>query len=201
MIKEINSIPIYLDHNNFLEASEIEELKNLDFHYLPEIGNSFTKSLNILDNFPKIKQLFVDKIKIYEEEVIGGLDPAELYITQSWISDTSKDGYHVGHNHDNSLFSACLYISVPENANINFLHKNRLFETFNFFTPYKRETVYNTTKTTVSVKEGDFIIFPSYLMHSVDPNTSEKNRTVLAANYFIRGIIGYDRYPIKLELK
>lgn len=201
MIKDINSIPIFIDHDNFLEQKEIDNLKNLEYHFLPEVGNSFTTNLDVLKQFPNIEKIFIDKMKIYEEEVIGGLSPAELYITQSWISDTAKEGHHVGHNHDNSLFSAILYISVPENGCINFLHKSRLFETFNFLTPYHKETPYNSTMTKLYVKDGDFVIFPSWLTHSVDVNQSDKNRMVLAANYFIKGNIGYDRYPVRLELK
>lgn len=201
MIQDINSIPIFIDHNNFIEQNDIDNLKKLEYHFLPEVGNSFTTNLDVLKQFPNIEKMFIDKMKEYEEEVIGGLSPAELYITQSWISDTNKEGHHVGHNHDNSLFSAILYISVPDNGCINFLHKNRLFEAFNFLTPFQKETPYNRTITKLYVKDGDFVIFPSWLMHSVDINNSDKNRMVLAANFFIRGSIGYDRYPMRLELK
>jgi len=201
MIKSISSIPIYVDHDNFLDPKDVERLKSLEYHFLPEIGNSFTTNLSILDDFPNIKDLFLEKIKIFEDTVIGGIHPAELYITQSWISDTSKEGYHASHNHANSLFSSVLYISVPDDACINFHHKNRLFDTFNFSMPFQKNTDYNSTLTTLPVKDGDFIIFPSWLNHSVDVNTSDKHRIVLAANFFIKGIIGFDRYPVKIELK
>lgn len=200
MILNVNPIPILFDNNNFVNSNDIEKIKKLNYNYLPELGNSFSADYSVLDNFPNIKQIFENKIKIYEEEIMGGITPAELYITQSWVSDTSKDGYHVKHTHNNSLFSAVLYISVPENGCVNFSFQDRFFEKFKFVLPHERETFYNRTMLTVPVKEGDFILFPSWLDHWVDNNKSDKHRIVIGANYFIRGVIGFDRYPTKIVL-
>ena len=201
MIKNINPIPIYIDHDNFIDSKDLKKIKNLEYQSMPALGNSFSKDLNILDKFPKIKKMFLEKTKIFEEEVIGGLSPAEIYMTQSWVSDTSKNEHHISHRHDNSLFSAVLYISVPEDGCIDFQYRSRLFESFNFFTPFQKVTEYNTSTTKLPVKDGDFIMFPSWLSHSVATNVSSKHRTIIGANFFIRGTIGYDEFPIKLELK
>ena len=41
----------------------------------------------------------------------------------------------------------------------------------------------------VTVKNGDLILFPSTLMHSVKTNTSNKERISLAFNSFIKGTV------------
>jgi hypothetical protein len=46
----------------------------------------------------------------------------------------------------------------------------------------------NSSKWTIRPKNKDILIFPSHLTHEVTPNTSDKNRYVLAFNIFPSGI-------------
>ena len=41
----------------------------------------------------------------------------------------------------------------------------------------------------IIVKNGDLILFPSTLMHSVKTNTTDKERISLAFNSFIKGTV------------
>jgi len=47
----------------------------------------------------------------------------------------------------------------------------------------KSTNLYNTHKQVFLVKEGDLIIFPSYLKHYVEPNLNKKERISISFNY------------------
>ena len=44
----------------------------------------------------------------------------------------------------------------------------------------------NAGKADLTVAEGDLVVFPSWLFHSVPPNKSEQNRISIAFNFMFR---------------
>ena len=56
---------------------------------------------------------------------------------------------------------------------------------------YKNLTNWNSTSFHLKIKEGDLVIFPSWVIHSVDQNTTKnKERISLAFNTFPIGELG-----------
>ena len=126
------------------------------------------------------------------EEEIEGVDTnlAGLRITQSWLNKTKPDESHHLHHHSNSYLSAVLYISCLPNDGINL--SNRLYGSYNNIDfPIKVITPWNTQRVIINVKEGDLLIFPSWVPHWVDVNeTKDKERISLAFNTFPVGEMG-----------
>ena len=159
--------------------------------------NHRSKDLYLLDNFidklKDIKNFCADKLKDYLEEIEGiDTDIITLRITQSWLNKTKPQEQHLPHDHPNSYLSGVFYISCLPNDHINFTYKlYGSYNTINMDFPKRKNTVWNTPSLKLDVTEGDFIIFPSWLPHSVNMNnTKDIERISLSFNTFPIGELG-----------
>jgi uncharacterized protein (TIGR02466 family) len=128
-------------------------------------------------------------------EEIEGIDTdlAELYITQSWLNKTKPGEYHHLHHHTNSYLSGVLYISCLPNDVISL--EDRTYGLYNNMRFQKKKiTTWNVQQITLNVVEGDFVLFPSWIPHSVNVNeTKNKERISFSFNTFPIGELGeYD---------
>ena len=198
MIHNIQSIPILQETIPF--KFNLLDLNNIEFTFKPNNNNYFSNNTQILDlpNLINLKLLIEQKLKDFQKKILG--IEQELYITESWITKTLKDGSHTIHNHPNSMFSGIFYIQVPDKSFLNFHFENNLFQWFNFTFNYSDFNEFNSKNLSVSVKENDFIIFPSWLEHSVDINSSTTERIILGFNTFVKGTFGNNKYPTRLIL-
>ena len=144
-----------------------------------------SESFNIFDNYAielkDIKTFCEHELKRYLENIEGvHSDIVNLCITQSWLNKIEPQGSHYLHNHKNSHLSGVLYISCLPNDSIQFSNPDRIYDA-TLKLPKKKDTEFNTTGAAVSVKEGDFIIFPSQTLHQVGVNeTKDKQRVSLS---------------------
>ena len=137
------------------------------------------------DTLKDIKSFCESQIKNYLEEVEGvDTDLAGLRITQSWLNKTKLGEYHNPHHHPNSYLTGVLYISCLPNDCINF--NNRMYGYDNWIQFQKNKiTQWNTVGHIQEVIEGDLLIFPSWISHSVNMNgTKNRERISLSFNTF-----------------
>jgi uncharacterized protein (TIGR02466 family) len=99
--------------------------------------------------------------------------------TQSWINFYSKDDYQESHYHPNFVFSAVFYYKVTENTKIIF--ENPAMD----MTPLEVDcqTDLNRQYLTINPKDGDLIIFRSYLRHQVPRHGSNDTKITFAYNF------------------
>ena len=138
-----------------------------------------------------IKEFCESQLKDYLENIEGvDTDLVGLRITQSWLNKNKPGESHPPHAHQNSYLSGVLYISCLPNDHIVF--NNRLYRMCNDMKfPIKRTTIWNSAGAIVNVKEGDLIIFPSWVPHYVDVNeTKDVDRISLSFNTFPIGEMG-----------
>ncbi len=159
----------------------------------------------LFDNFAEelkdIKIFCEYELERYLRNIEGvDTDLATLRITQSWLNKTKPQESHHLHFHPNSYLSGVLYIKcLSPDDNINF--QNRLCEMFNNMKfPMKKPNFWTADTVVHNVKEGDLIIFPSWLPHCVNLNeTKNKERISLSFNTFPIGELG-DYYGSHLKL-
>ena len=151
------------------------------------VANYFSTNNKVLEdpNLLDLKSFIQQKLDFYLKEIISPLSQnLELYITESWLAETHKDQHHHVHSHSNSIISGVLYIDTIEKNGI------QLFSPHKSIIDISRD---NRTKDykfiELIVSDGDLILFPSYLMHSVKKNNSNKTRLSLAFNSFVKGDI------------
>lgn len=109
-----------------------------------------------------------------------GLNPVTLY--NVWININPPGAYNHTHHHQDAVFSGVYYIDAVEGqGNINFM-RNDGAEYHLPSTLIKQPHHFNSSKTTYPAKTGSLYIFPGWLHHSVDGNTTNQNRISISFN-------------------
>ena len=102
-------------------------------------------------------------------------------ITGCWATVLAKGAVHKAHSHPNNFLSGVYYVRThPGTDTINF-HDPRT-QTGIIRPPVVELTAENTDQVVVKVMNGTLLIFPAYLQHSVDANTSEEERISISFN-------------------
>lgn len=199
MVEDAFAIPIYKKEGVVsLMDDERKWINSLTYNFAAFNNNYFSVNYDVLDGLPRLKEIANEQLLKFKDEVC--CFKQELYITDSWIAKTLPGGMHSEHEHPNSLFSAVMYLQTPRNNPLNFYRTSDLNRDFRFVFDYTKPNKYNRSVYSVDVKEGDVVIFPSWLMHYVDTNTSNTERIVLAFNTFARGDFTFGVYPNRLKL-
>jgi uncharacterized protein (TIGR02466 family) len=106
---------------------------------------------------------------------------AAIEITGCWANMYAPGATHREHCHPNNYLSAVYYVRTWHGANTINFHDPR--NQTGVIRPAVTElTVANTDQVVVSVKDGTLLIFPSYLHHSVDANSSRETRISFSFN-------------------
>src|SRR5690606_30713949 len=150
---------------------------------------------NVLDRpeFGHVRELVMKEVETYAREILAVNEKIRFYITNSWVNRHRRGQSAGPHVHHNSLLSGVLYLKVTENSGDIVFHRNAL--SLIPFPPaldldMDRFNLYNCESWGHKPKTNDICLFPSVVMHSVDPNESDEERWCLAFNVFVRGEIG-----------
>lgn len=109
----------------------------------------------------------------------------EFKMSNMWININRKGDYNMMHNHPLSVMSGVLWVKTPEKCG------SLRFESPHSFTQHlllnnvdsevaKEQNYYS--EYTFNPKEGTMILFPSDLLHGVEPNESDEDRISIAFN-------------------
>ncbi len=106
---------------------------------------------------------------------------AAIEITGCWANLYAPGASHRAHSHPNNYLSAVYYVRTwPGADTINFHDPRR--QTGVIRPPVVELTAENTDQVVIKVREGTLLMFPSYLEHSVDANTSDAERVSVSFN-------------------
>lgn len=154
-----------------------------------------TVDKHVLDraDFAHVRSLIMKEVDTYTRQLLVVSRDIEFYITDSWINIHKRGDYAGAHVHHNSLISGVLYLKVGENTGDLVFHKEAL--SLIPFPPaldldVDSYNIYNCKSWGHRPKTNDICLFPSVVMHSVDPNESDEERWCLAFNVFVRGSVG-----------
>jgi uncharacterized protein (TIGR02466 family) len=92
-----------------------------------------------------------------------------------WANVNSKDGFNISHTHIGSVLSGVVYLQATDTGMIEFQPMNYIYKINHPCWFYNGTMQYHP-------EDGDVILFPSYLLHRVEPNTISKERINLAFN-------------------
>ena len=192
-----NFFPTPLFYNNIdIDIDTKKFLLNSSFKRTGGGTSNWTKSNYILDD--EVCKGFVDKLffqlKLFVNNYLHTDDRHfEWYITNSWVLKHEPNDYNPAHAHANSLITGVYYLEVPEHSgDITFHKPDGLTNIFHVSTniPYKEYTPTNCGRWTFTPREGDILLFPSHLYHSVGVNETNKQRYSLSINFHIKGTLG-----------
>jgi uncharacterized protein (TIGR02466 family) len=201
------STPLYKTNLGRDDTDILDFTKNEKFPFSEHITNGYVSSnVYVLENdvLIELKSALQNNINFFAYEVLGVSNQIQFYITNSWIMKHEPENWAQQHFHNNSLLTGIYYFDVSENSGAITFSKDRsitntLPPMFDF--SYSKETTFNTKSMNIIPKNGDLILFPSHLLHSVDHNKSEKDRYCLAFNVFIKGTLGNDYSFNRLDFK
>ena len=104
----------------------------------------------------------------------------KLFLHNYWCSVNNFGSFNKPHEHHGAVISGVYYVSIPKNSgDIVFMNQNRDM----VYQPIKQYNKYNSSVWTTEPKENLCLLFPSYLMHYVEPNLSKEERISISFNY------------------
>ena len=165
-----------LDIDNEVLKDYIYEVEKTGSFYrkMSNVGGFQTTNIQHLQHdFPTLKKL----ISIIESEVNYASKHYSIrnriFLNQIWANINRYKDFNIPHVHRDALFSGVYYVSVQEESRITFRHPspiygyawNKLDFGEHFSDSYDH-----------FAKNGELLIFPSWLAHYVPPNTTQEDR-------------------------
>ena len=131
---------------------------------------------------------FLMKIQPYIADVFKSygwvFNPQKVKCSGMWAIINKKGNFNTEHIHPNSNLSGAYYVSAPKNCG-KFKVINPHSISRDKFPPRENPNELNRLVAEHEIEDGDLLIFPSYLPHSVLPNQSDDDRIVISFNIFI----------------
>jgi hypothetical protein len=129
----------------------------------------------------------IEEAASYCFDDVGARPSANRKITDYWININKKGDSNIPHVHALSTFSGVVYIECEEDSG-NILFHNNAAENYYYLelTHSKdkdKNNPYQFSHVFYSCIKYRVLIFPSILLHSVEPNKSDKDRISLAFNF------------------
>ena len=163
-------------------------VKEYDLDYSVDINQ-----YNYINSNPNVEQSTDFFDKALEEKVlacikdfntsIGNVD-RDFFCTEMWINKFELSGSIHPHFHSNSMFSCVYYHSLDTNMSGNtvfmnpFSYTKDIIQTGNINPKY-----YNADTFTIPASPGKLLIFPSWLKHYSQQNSSQNTRVTISANF------------------
>ena len=127
--------------------------------------------------FQSIQKYVADVFKEYGWLYV----PGKVNLTEMWAIINKKNNFNIEHTHPNNYLSAAYYVKAPENCG-SFIVTNPNSVSRERITASERKTEFNQNIAQIKPNEGDLLLFPAYLPHSVGMNLSDEDRIVISFN-------------------
>jgi len=115
----------------------------------------------------------------------------QVLAVESWCHITRTGGYHDSHAHPMCSWCGIYYIDPGDADAAQMNGCNRFYEprpNVVHFSDYATQYLYREGSIDLPPREGQLVIFPSYLRHAALPYTGERDRVVVAFNTTTRRI-------------
>ena len=177
--------------------------KNYDFSsaeksYISELemtnntGNLMSKNDTVLDSkeLSDLKLFIDEQILIFKKNLLGIKDENEIYITQSWVNRSKPGEFHPKHKHPNSVISGVMFFDENNDGSLPPIRFHRTLEMFPLEFEFDNLNESNAGCRSFETVQGGLILFPSLLEHDVAKNESDRVRTSISFNTYVRGVVG-----------
>ena len=188
--------PLYVNQYDGDTTDIINYFEQQEMHAANGPYGVISKNNYVLDGIPKehpFVQWLKDCFRQYATELMR-YDYEDIEFSQSWLTYKEPGQFHKAHTHPNSLLAGVFYYDhEPGDASIVFSRENKSFNR-----PYlepkllqdHQEHKYSQEEIYFTPEKNTFIIFPSWMMHGVPPNNTNKIRKALGVNVMTKGVFG-----------
>ena len=152
-------------------------------------GNRYMTHENFLDHpqMSSIRECITERVGDFLYGDCGISDEIIPELVTSWVNLHKKGDWGQQHSHYNSVVSGVWYLSTtPESGDFIIHPDNKLFGNL-LDLPIRVYNEFNVDQYAFLPQNGDMLIFPSTMKHSVKVNNCDNERISLAFNYMIRG--------------
>ena len=163
----LNAVRTYKDQNPSVQKS------NIAGYHSPET----------LQGVPELRPLFEHLCQL-GFKAVGDLDfvDCDIALTSAWlnINDTRQcmNGEHV----HGDVFSGVFYLQAPEESGKLVLQNPAINRMWNGCTLTAQKNQFTGESIRIEPVEGNIILFPSYLPHSVETNNHDEERISISFN-------------------
>lgn len=201
---DLFATPIYF--NNIKIKKEYKDILIKEKYERFEIDNGFsTINKYVLNNkkLNSLKKEIINNLNNYIYEILKIKKTTKFKLLNSWCTKHSYNDWAQAHHHENSLISGVLYLKTYEDSGNLVFHRNSLLGLFPNSVKIEFDTfnASNSESFYITPKEGDLILFPSSLEHSVTKNLNQNDRYCCAFNFFPMGKFGHDKNSNYMEIK
>ena len=116
------------------------------------------------------------------------LDKFDVHLTKAWATFTAKDQYISSHKHTASHYSCVYYVRNNDMGNLK-LEEELAAQTGLYIPPTDKYISdwnnFNFASFTIPVETGDFVIFPSCLLHYTEINKKDEPRISISADILL----------------
>jgi hypothetical protein len=165
-IKKLFSIPFVVDTLNEIDNAKVKEYCNK--LKVTQNGTVYSNvggwhSPIITGYVSELNELFYAILKRLRElhKEVGVHESLEQQIAHAWVTINKRGDYNQEHFHAGWFFSAVYYVEAPEDCG-------------DFVAKYASEEI------RIKPEEGKLLIFPSFVLHSVEPSNSDQDRISIA---------------------
>ena len=159
--------------------AKLDEMRRDAGQPAPGRGWQSQKDLHHVDEFRGLVACIHDAVERVLEFLKTGDGAFE--ITGLWANMNPKGAAHPVHSHPNNFLSGVYYLRTHEGADAVNFHDPRP-QTGIIRPPVTKLTAENTDQVVVKVSDGTFLVFPSWLSHSVDASGSDETRISISFN-------------------
>ena len=128
-----------------------------------------------------------DLIQKIIDENIQKVFKGKLEIQCYWVNVNSRDNYNVYHSHPGSVLAGVVYLQASEDSgDLVFYHPNA-YSVYEEVMAYKKdEDLAQHVQIQMHPRTGLCCIFPSHIMHGVEPNRTQDDRVSVSFNLIVR---------------
>ena len=183
------------------EGSLVNELKHINtLDWVEQTANKNFKSKDtyLLDHeqFKNIKNFIYESLNKFTKNIFQS--DQRLVVTQSWLNKNPKGSKHHEHVHPNSIISGVFYFRQdPKLPPIQF---SKSIQHAMKLDPKKYNNL-NSETFLLPCTDGELILFPSSLKHSVPINQSNELRISMSFNTFCIDTLGSKESLTHLDIR
>ena len=160
-------------------VSKLKMMRQEGLEVDQDVSWQSARDLHNLSEFQTLTSLVKETVKSVLAFLKIGYDDFEL--TGCWANVNVVGSTHKMHSHPNNFLSGVYYVQTDEGSNTINFHDPRI-QTGIIRPPVTELTDQNTDQVVVRVKNGMFLLFPSWLQHSVDANQGAQARISISFN-------------------
>jgi len=195
---QVFPIPVLITKYEDDLSKELKYVDNLP--YKEQKGNANFKSTDSylleIEELKNIKNFFYESLNKYTKNVFQS--DQRLVITQCWANKNPPGSLHHEHVHPNSILSGVFYLK--QDKTLPPIQFAKSVQGAMKLDPKKYNNL-NSETFLVPCVDGELLLFPSSLKHSVPTNKGHETRISLSFNTFSIDALGSEKNLTHLDIR